>query len=217
MTMQLSREAFFRYLAPTVLQVWKEGSPLLPSVRLAQNWLETGGRIHDWFNLGGYKVGSGAPNAFWKGRTVNTATWEVYAGKKINTAANWRAYDSIYDFYKDQDLLFGISRYARVRAAKTPEAQCSALYACGYATDPDYAGKLMSIIKSNNLTEHDKVATEEDEMEKIDVYVNGKKLTDGLYDDKAGVTYVPVRSIAESFGVAVNWDNKAKRVDLTKK
>jgi flagellar protein FlgJ len=216
MTQQLPKAAFFAQLVPTVIRVWREGSPLLPSVRLAQNWLETGGRIHDWFNLGGYKVGSGVPNAYWKGRTVNTATWEVYAGKTINTAANWRAYDSIYDFYKDQDLLFGISRYARVRAAKTPEAQTSALYACGYATDPNYASKLMTIIKTNNLTIHDKVE-EDEEMEKIDVYFNGKKLTAGLYDDKAGVTYVPVRSVAESLGAAVKWDNKAKRVDLTNK
>ncbi|CAM3526555.1 glucosaminidase domain-containing protein [Paenibacillus lupini] len=216
MTHQFNKAAFFEFLTPTVIRVWKEGSPLLPSVRLAQNWLETGGRIHDWFNLGGYKVGSGITNAYWKGRTVNTATWEVYAGKTINTAANWRAYDSIYDFYKDQDLLFTKTRYDRVRAAKTPEAQTAALYACGYATDPDYASKLMSIIKTNDLTVHDKEEEDED-LEKIDVYVNGKKLTDGLYDDKAGVTYVPVRSVAESLGASVKWDGNAKRVDLTAK
>lgn len=216
MTLLLSKVAFFAYLADTVKRVRKEGSPLLPSVRLAQNWLETGGRIHEWNNLGGYKVGSGRTSPFWNGRSVSTATWEVYDGIKVNTAANWRAYDSIYDFYKDQDLLFAISRYNRVRAAKTPEEQTAALYACGYATDPDYASKLMSIIKTNNLTIHDKVE-EDRELEEIAVYVNGKKLTDGLYDEKAGITYVPVRSIAESLGASVNWDNKAKRVDLTKK
>jgi flagellar protein FlgJ len=215
MTLQLNKTSFFEYLADTVKRVRKEGSPLLPSVRLAQNWLETGGRIHDWFNLGGYKVGSGVTNAYWKGRTVNTATWEVYAGKTINTAANWRAYDSIYDFYKDQDLLFSISRYDRVRAAKTPEAQTAALYECGYATDPEYANKLMSIIKTYNLRAHDK--EEDEELEKIAVYVNGKKLADGLYDDKAGITYVPVRSVADVLGATVKWDGGAKRVDMKKK
>jgi lysozyme len=54
-------------------------------------------------------------------------------------------------------------------------------------------------------------------MEKVSVYVNGESLVNGLYDDKAGVTYVPVRSVAESLGASVKWDNKAKRVDLTKK
>lgn len=57
---------------------------------------------------------------------------------------------------------------------------------------------------------------EETEMKKVEVYVNDKKLVDGLYDDKAGITYVPVRSVAESFGATVGWDSKARRVDLKK-
>jgi flagellar protein FlgJ len=42
-----------------------------------------------------------------------------------------------------------------VRYAKTPEEQCSALYACGYATDPDYSSKLISIINSSILKQYD--------------------------------------------------------------
>ncbi|WP_336774218.1 GH25 family lysozyme [Paenibacillus sp. MMO-58] len=54
-------------------------------------------------------------------------------------------------------------------------------------------------------------------MEKIDVYVDGVKLIDGLYDGKAGITYVPVRSVANALGAGVNWNEEAKRVDLTRK
>lgn len=223
MTQHLNKTAFFAFLSDTVVKVWKEGSPLLPSVRLAQNWLETGGKIHEWNNLGGYKVGSGIPNAYWKGRSVCTSTWEVYDGKRVTQKADWRTYESVYEFYKDQDLLFTKSRYDRVRAAKTPETQCAALYACGYATDPDYAEKLLSIIKSNNLTSFDiiqadaQVEEEDEDMESITVYVNGQKIDDGLYDDRKGVTYVPVRSLAEALGAKVKWNGEEKRVDLTKK
>ncbi|MFX3631837.1 MAG: N-acetylmuramoyl-L-alanine amidase [Candidatus Pristimantibacillus sp.] len=56
----------------------------------------------------------------------------------------------------------------------------------------------------------------EPDMDKAEVYVNGVKLVDGLYDGKKGITYVPVRSVAESFGAAVKWDEKAKRVELKK-
>lgn len=223
MAQQLAKQAFFAFLSATVVKVWKEGSPLLPSVRLAQNWLETGGKIHEWNNLGGYKVGGGIPNAFWKGRTVCTSTWEVYNGTRVTEKADWRAYDSVYDFYKDQDLLFAKSRYDRVRAAKTPELQCQALYACGYATDPDYASKLMSIITSNNLTSFDILQVDdeeergEEEMEPITVYVNGKKIDNGLYDESKGITYVPVRTLAEALGAKVQWNGQEKRVDLTKK
>ncbi|MFD1954311.1 C39 family peptidase [Paenibacillus thailandensis] len=56
----------------------------------------------------------------------------------------------------------------------------------------------------------------EEEMDKAIVYVNGKKIADGLFDNKAGVTYVPVRAVVESFGASVKWDGKQKRVDITK-
>ncbi|WP_342563181.1 glucosaminidase domain-containing protein [Paenibacillus sp. FSL R7-0345] len=164
MSKKYTKTAFFKLLIPTVIQVRCEGSEILPSVRLAQNWLETGGTINSWNNLGGYKVGSGAATPFWNGSSVNTKTWEVYDGVKVNTSANWRAYSSIYNFYKDQDLLFGKTRYDRVREAMTPEDQTAALYKCGYATDPDYASKLMSIIQSNILTQYDVQAEEAEEL-----------------------------------------------------
>ncbi|WP_201009038.1 GH25 family lysozyme [Paenibacillus glycanilyticus] len=51
-------------------------------------------------------------------------------------------------------------------------------------------------------------------MEQVEVYVDGKKINDGLLDNKAGVTYVPVRAIAESFGASIKWNGTAKRVDI---
>lgn len=152
-----TKSAFFTLLSPIVKQVRQEGGPLFPSVRLAQNWFETGGVIPAWNNLAGYKVGSGKTTAYWDGSCVNTATKEVHNGVTVNTKANWRAYASLYHFYKDQDLLFNSSRYDQVRSAETPEAQCNALQTCGYATDPAYARKLLSIIKSNNLTQYDRL------------------------------------------------------------
>lgn len=105
--------------------------------------------------MGGYKVGSGKPNQFWKGKAVLKDTWEVYDGQRVDIKAYFRAYDSIADFYRDQDLLYGASRYQRVREAKTPQEQAQMLYACGYATDPQYAQKLMSIINTHGLTKYD--------------------------------------------------------------
>ena len=67
---KLSRAEFIATLAPIAIRVRREGSPLFPSVRLAQNLLETGGVLHPWNNLGGIKVGSGQTNAYWKGQYV---------------------------------------------------------------------------------------------------------------------------------------------------
>lgn len=157
----MDKGQFFALLAPVAIRVRNEGSFMFPSLRLAQNWLETGGKIPSWNNLGGYKVGSGKPNAYWRGAIVNKGTWEVYDNQRIEVVAAFRAYDSIYDFYKDQDLLFMIKRYERVRAAQSPKQQAQALQACGYATDPSYAAKLIAIMESNGLQQYD-ITAEED-------------------------------------------------------
>lgn len=160
----MTRAEFIATLAPMAIQARRDGSPLFPSVRLAQNTLETGGKIPSWNNLGGYKVGSGIPNAYWRGGVYNGRTWEVYGGQTVNITAAFRAYDSVYDFYRDQDLLFGKSRYVRVCTAQTPDDQCHALYACGYATDPDYSAKLIALIEANGLRKYDEEAESDCEM-----------------------------------------------------
>lgn len=150
-----SLTAFVELVAPIISRVRQEGGELFPSVSIAQSWLETGGRVPSWNNLGGYKVGSGRLTPYWDGSSVNTATREVYDGVTVNTTANWRAYKSLYNFYKDQDLLFDNPRYSRVQSAKTPLEQAKALQDSGYATDPKYADKLITIITNSGLTRYD--------------------------------------------------------------
>lgn len=159
----MTRDEFITLLAPLAVRARREGSPLFPSVRLAQNVLETGGKIPSTNNLGGYKVGKGIPNAYWRGKVVNQGTWEVYNGTKVHITAAFRAYDSVYDFYKDQDLLFQNARYAAVRSSTTPEGQAKALQASGYATDPQYASKLVQLAGTYNLKRYDRQAAEEAE------------------------------------------------------
>lgn len=200
--------SFITLIAPIVQRVHLEGGRLLPSVRIAQSWLETGGNVPSWFNLGGYKVGSGNKTPYWRGDSVNTATKEVYNGVTVNTTANWRAYESIYHFYKDQDLLFDHSRYERVRVASTFEEQCKALYFCGYATDPLYANKLISIINSNGLYKFDledeeKMKLEEFQWKMLEGNIN-KALETKMITDKVWLEKVQKRTITNS---ELNWLN----------
>ncbi len=165
----MDKQQFIHTVAPLALQLRKEGSAIFPSVRIAQSLLETGGEIHPWYNLGGIKVGNGQTNAYWKGAVIHKKTWEVYEGRSVEVTAGFRAYDSIYDFYKDQDLLYGRSRYAPVRAAKTPEEQAEQIYRCGYATDapasvdgdPAYYEKMISLINKYDLRKYDEMEDEE--------------------------------------------------------
>lgn len=157
----LSAQQFLDQLAPLAIRVRQEGSPMFPSVRLAQNLLETGGVIHSWNNLGGIMVGSGKPNPWWDGSSVNKKTWEVENGVRVDTIANFRKYKSVYDFYKDQDRLFENTRYERVRIAISPEEQAQALKLSGYATDPNYASKLINIFNQYSLKKYDNMEVEE--------------------------------------------------------
>ncbi|MCI3925167.1 glucosaminidase domain-containing protein [Paenibacillus sp. TRM 82003] len=150
----MSRNAFLAAVAPVAVKVRIDGGVLFPSVSIAQALLETGGKIHDWNNIVGYKVGSGRTTPYWRGRSVSTKTWEVYDGVRVDgVKAFWRAYDSIEDCLKDQALLFlnNRSRYQRVIDARTPGEQAAMLKECGYATDPAYAGKIMAIIRSGGF------------------------------------------------------------------
>lgn len=160
----MSAAAFIAQIAPIAVQLRIEGSPIFPSVRIAQSGLETGWKIPPWNNLGGYKVGSGKLTPYWRGKIVTKGTWEVYDGKRVDATAAFRAYDSVEDFFRDQDLLFENKRYTGVRTAQSPEEQADMLQACGYATDPQYAQKLRNIIAAHNLKHYDTEAEVQKQM-----------------------------------------------------
>jgi flagellum-specific peptidoglycan hydrolase FlgJ len=153
----MSIQSFVDVVAPAAINRRLEGSPVFPSVRIAQSLLETGGVLHLWNNLIGFKVGSGMTNAFWHGKYVTKNTWEVVNGIRYEgVTANFRAYDSIEDGFGDQDLLFQLPRYEGVRTAATPQEQTKALVQGGYATDPQYAVKLNNLMDKYGLTKYDK-------------------------------------------------------------
>jgi Muramidase (flagellum-specific) len=206
---KLTAEQFFAAIAPEVLRVREEGSPLFPSVRLAQCLLETGGVIPAWNNLGGIKTGSGKPNAYWHGEAVVKGTWEYVDGRSVGTRATFRAYKSLYHFFKDMDLLLGTMRYERVRLAQTPEEQARMLQACGYATDPAYASKLIAIMKRYGLKRYDEAkpaAAKPKPFEKaVRVSVRHRDAEIGAGYLLDGTTWVPARTIGEALGGRIGW------------
>lgn len=213
----MTREQFFAALAPTVIRVRQEGSTMFPSVRLAQNLLETGGIIHAWNNLSGIKVGNGQTNAYWHGEAVVKGTWEYIDGRNVNTKAAFRAYPSLYDFYKDLDLLLATPRYDRVRKAESPERQAQMLLACGYATDPNYPLKLIAIIKQYSLRKYDLMGKPPVKPEKfrdaeiVAVVHRGQAVSDGYLVH--GVTWVPARRVGELLGAVIDWNGKQVTVN----
>jgi len=149
---------FFRQFGPDIIDAC-QGTPIFPSVKAAQMALETGyGKSKVGNNMFGIKA-SGSASPYWKGERINAQTTEVIQGKAGNYALDFRAYKSVADSIRDHSyFLLQNPRYrkAGVFSATTPQDQARALQAAGYATDPDYASKLISIIARYKLESLDK-------------------------------------------------------------
>ena len=95
------------------------------------------------YNLFGIKAGSS-----WKGKVVNILTTEYENGVAKKVVEPFRAYDSYADSFADYARLISKnSRYSEVLEAGSAEAAARKIQEAGYATDPKYADKLISIMQ----------------------------------------------------------------------
>ncbi|RQS64203.1 flagellar assembly peptidoglycan hydrolase FlgJ [Burkholderia sp. Bp8963] len=96
------------------------------------------------YNVFGIKAGKG-----WSGRTVAALTTEYVNGTPRRVVAKFRAYDSYEHAMTDYaNLLKNNPRYAGVlSASRSVEGFAHGMQKAGYATDPNYAKKLISIMQ----------------------------------------------------------------------
>lgn len=98
-------------------------------------------------NLFGIKAGAG-----WTGRTVDVLTTEFEGGVARKMVQKFRAYDSYADSFADHArLISGNRRYAAVLGQTQVHAFAQGLQRAGYATDPQYADKLVRVIGGTRL------------------------------------------------------------------
>jgi len=143
--------AFVQKLLPHA-QAASAGTGIPARFMLGQAALETGwGKAEirgaegqNSHNLFGIKAGAG-----WKGKTVDIVTTEYVNGKPQKQVDTFRAYDSYADSFRDYArLLQNNARYQNVIAQGQDAAGFAhGLQQAGYATDPNYAQKLMSVIR----------------------------------------------------------------------
>lgn len=124
------------------------------SVTLAQAALETGwgdSTIGNAKNLFGIK-GTGPAGSV----TVPTQEWSN--GGYITINDTFRKYNTWQESFDDHaKLLTTASRYANCLNYKNdPDQFARELQKAGYATDPEYASKLISTMRANNLYQYDK-------------------------------------------------------------
>lgn len=123
-----------------------------PAVLLAQAALETGwGRkvIRDPHNgssnnLFGIKTGAG-----WSGGRVTVASTEYESGVPVRRRSAFRAYASAAESFHDYArFIQGSTRYApALEQSGDAEGYLRELQRAGYATDPEYADKILDILR----------------------------------------------------------------------
>ncbi|HHU95523.1 MAG TPA: flagellar assembly peptidoglycan hydrolase FlgJ [Alcaligenaceae bacterium] len=101
--------------------------------------LEDGTTSH---NLFGIKA-----SRSWKGGVANITTSEFVNGKMVKMKQPFRAYESYAESLTDYARLISTSsRYESVLQASSAEEAARRVQEAGYATDPNYADKLISIM-----------------------------------------------------------------------
>jgi len=126
-----------------------------PRMLLAQAALETGwgqktirhpdGRSsHNLFNI---KAGR-----HWQAGRVTVNSLEYVNGVAVRKRADFRAYDDYAQSFEDYVSLLRKPRYAEaLRHSRDPEKYIRALQQAGYATDPNYADKILAIYHRQSL------------------------------------------------------------------
>ena len=98
------------------------------------------------------KYQSGRNNVFGiKGAGTTVQTQEDYGNGMVNVNASFRDYNSPQESIRDYVQLMQDPRYAAVLQAQTPAEALRAVKAAGYATDPAYVSKGLSIFKQMGI------------------------------------------------------------------
>ena len=134
---------FFNNLAPIVVNefIKRHGQHrIYPSTVLAMAALESG------YNLNAYTL-FGIKG---EGRELDTS--EYINNSWIDIKASFKMYPSITASVQGLYDLMQLDRYTPACNCTDWEEECRQIQKCGYATDPDYADKLIAIINANKLT-----------------------------------------------------------------
>ncbi|WP_186137319.1 glycoside hydrolase family 73 protein [Burkholderia gladioli] len=141
---------FIKTMAPAAQEL-ATTTKIPASFVVAQAALESGWAksqlAQRYFNLFGVKA-----DGTWHGPTVTLPTGEVIAGQRVQVQAKWRVYDSWLSSLRDHAaFLLNNRRYRPAFAFTSGRAFAKAVAAAGYATDPDYADKIIAVIDSHQL------------------------------------------------------------------
>lgn len=151
----VDRQAFVEDLAPAAAAA-ADKLGVAPRAILAQAALESGWGKHvirmpdgsSSHNYFGIKAGKN-----WSGQTVKVPTTEYVGGRAVTVNASFRAYPDAKSAFRDYVEFIGNNpRYQKALEHGANAGQYARqLEAAGYATDPNYANKIMAILSGDGF------------------------------------------------------------------
>ena len=128
-----------------------KASGVLASITIAQAALESG-----WGESGLAKTGNNLfgikADSRWRGQTLTMNTKEFIKGQWVVVPALWRKYPSWQASMEDHAAFLRRNpRYKACFLCATASAFAKALLQAGYATDPEYANKLIALMDKHQL------------------------------------------------------------------
>lgn len=160
-TTEKNHETFIQSLVPKAQELHATYG-VLPSIIIGQAILES-----DWgnstlaskyHNLFGIKAGANE-------NKVHLETQEYLNDEWVTVTADFRVFADNGEALEAHSLLFvngttwNPQQYATVLLAKDYKEAATALQTSGYATDPEYASKIISVIEENKLVQYDSFKT----------------------------------------------------------
>ena len=126
------------------------------NVLLSQAALETGwGKsiVASGDNVNSHNLFNIKADKRWLGASVSTTTTEYKDGVSHQEKAAFRAYGSYQESFDDYvNFIKNNPRYKEaLEVVEKPEQYMKELQQAGYATDPDYASKVMKIVESKQM------------------------------------------------------------------
>lgn len=148
-------ESFIQNLWPAAKKA-AEKMAIAPDALIAQAALETGwGKhvMHDRFGENSHNLFGIKADQRWQGDKVGVNTQEYRDGVALTIKADFRHYDSYEKSFDDYvDFVSGNPRYQKAMDASGNSARYfEELQKAGYATDPNYAKKIQSILQSPQM------------------------------------------------------------------
>lgn len=215
--MAYTRKQFIEIIGP-LAQSDSKSSKVLASLTIAQAILESDNGNSTLTREANALFGIKATG--WKGRVWTGKTLEYYnPNKPVTINAGFRAYSSWSESIEDHSNLLNTSRYKKLIGEKDYKRACKIIAECGYATDPLYSQKLISLIETNKLYLFDE---EPKEAEWGDYVVVKKKIKlNGVLKEVNAIeidgnNYIKIKDLADSH-IQVSYDVGNKLPIITSK